>query len=68
MGPPILLFSIREEEGSETHVATIQHLKDDLHQRCEKAGMHSNIDAVDVVIYFFIKIHIFTHRIADLLH
>ena len=61
-----------EGEGSETRVATIQHLKD-LRQRCGKAGMDTGISAVDLVLIYFFDQNsdacerIFTQRIADLL-
>ena len=61
-----------EEEGSETRVATIQHLKD-LRQRCGKAGVGTGISAVDLVLIYFFGQNsdacerIFTQRIADLL-
>ena len=61
-----------EGEGSETRLATIQHLKD-LRQRCEKARMDTGISAVDLVLIYFFDQNsdaferIFTQRIADLL-
>ena len=61
-----------EGEGSETRVATIQQLKD-LCQRCEKDGLDTGINAMDVVLIYFFDQNsdacerIFTERIASLL-
>lgn len=65
-------LTLWEGKGSETRVATIQHLKD-LRHRCEKAGLDTGINALDLVLIYFFDQNsdacerIFTQRIADLL-